>query len=554
MKDISKQKALFLIAVSILLISSCAAMYFCSVIEHLEDEQSRTRARELASAIAANIDMDLVRHLRTDVELTHGWSKEPVDNRAGRSRELNEYLEQYEGIDAKPEYQEVYHWLYDLLYATEVDSIYLAYLDRQTEAMVYMVDVGMENLRRPGSFDYLRGEDLKAIDDGFRTIGASVADTDTYGNIIGMAVPVHSDGGDAAIAYVGVDIRMDAIDAQRRRILMNAVLLVIVTTLMICAVSLYFTGRMLSEPMDTETVLAEEETKKNTRISAKKAKEEKKIDELKESLSELFMNMPALTFSKDVITGKYLACNQMFAEYAHKGTPERVVGLTDEEIFGAKQAAKLRESDEATLAMKGPNIFNEEVEDASGNIISLQTTKLQFMDANGRFCILGMSLDMTEMTMAKRESAKTMEAYQKVQNTALNYSRIARALASDYTFVYYVDLRSDTYKSYSSSNEEVGMEIAEEGADFFNLSRHNARELIYAPDLGYFLGLFTKENITKSIRDRGQFVVTYRLMINGEPTYVGMRAVFPEDDIDHIIIGVHNIEAQVLENEMRITS
>ena len=36
-----------------------------------------------------------------------------------------------------------------------------------------------------------------------------------------------------------------------------------------------------------------------------------------------------MTFSKDIDTRKYLACNQAFADYANKETPEGVVGLTD---------------------------------------------------------------------------------------------------------------------------------------------------------------------------------------------------------------------------------
>ena len=38
----------------------------------------------------------------------------------------------------------------------------------------------------------------------------------------------------------------------------------------------------------------------------------------------LLNSLPALTFSKDAETGRYLACSQSFAEYAHKQSPERV--------------------------------------------------------------------------------------------------------------------------------------------------------------------------------------------------------------------------------------
>ncbi|MBR0410470.1 MAG: hypothetical protein IJI25_05645 [Eubacterium sp.] len=52
------------------------------------------------------------------------------------------------------------------------------------------------------------------------------------------------------------------------------------------------------------------------------ARDAETIAELRESISALFNNMPGMSFSKDAETGVYLACNQAFAEYAHKQNPE----------------------------------------------------------------------------------------------------------------------------------------------------------------------------------------------------------------------------------------
>ena len=43
-----------------------------------------------------------------------------------------------------------------------------------------------------------------------------------------------------------------------------------------------------------------------------------RLAELMASVSSLLTNMPAMSFSKEVATGRYLACNQAFAEYAGK--------------------------------------------------------------------------------------------------------------------------------------------------------------------------------------------------------------------------------------------
>ncbi len=80
-------------------------------------------------------------------------------------------------------------------------------------------------------------------------------------------------------------------------------------------------------------------------------KETEKIRELKETISSLLDNMPALSFTKDAKTGVYLACNQAFAEYAHKDTPDGVVGLTDQQIFDAETAARFMEDDKTALSI-----------------------------------------------------------------------------------------------------------------------------------------------------------------------------------------------------------
>ena len=99
----------------------------------------------------------------------------------------------------------------------------------------------------------------------------------------------------------------------------------------------------------------------------------------------LLNHLPALTFSKEASTGKYIACNQAFAEYANKTSPEGVVGLTDFEIFDPVTATHFVEDDKKTLSMNEPYIFYEDVPDATGTAIRhLQTTKQKFIDESGR--------------------------------------------------------------------------------------------------------------------------------------------------------------------------
>ncbi len=171
-----------------------------------------------------------------------------------------------------------------------------------------------------------------------------------------------------------------------------------------------------------------------SRLSAMTNESSEKIEELRRSVESLLVNMPALTFSKDVEHGKYLACNQKFAEYAHKETPAGVVGLTDFDIFDHETAAHFVEDDKKALSMDRPHVFYEDVPDAAGNQRQFQTTKLKFTDTSGRLCLLGMCVDITEildeMESVKEEKAKVQEAYEKARFDSATYSGIVRGFIS----------------------------------------------------------------------------------------------------------------------------
>ena len=161
------------------------------------------------------------------------------------------------------------------------------------------------------------------------------------------------------------------------------------------------------------------EKKENQEAERKRLVEEvenaAKLAQLMGSVASLLTNMPAMSFSKDADTGRYLACNQSFADYAHKKSPTEVIGLTDFEIFDSETAAHFTEDDKRALEMDEPYIFFEDVPDAKGVLRNLQTTKMKFTDAGGRLCTLGMCVDVTEMTRIKSAEAASKAREQELK-------------------------------------------------------------------------------------------------------------------------------------------
>ena len=286
---------------------------------------------------------------------------------------------------------------------------------------------------------------------------------------------------------------------------------------------------------------AERKTNEQQRL----LEEAEKIAELKQTISSLLDNMPGMNYTVDTETGTYLACNQAFAEYAHKKSPEEVVGLKQAEIFDPVTAGKFADEDRVALSMDGPYIFFEDVSDAAGNRRQLQTTKLKYIDASGRQCLLGISQDVTDMVRIRRENAMTKEAYEKARSTGLIYNHIAQALARGYADLYYVNLDSEEFIEYRPDGGNGALTEARRGYHFFEECQIEAEEFVHPDDREAFCRAMDRKTLVAALDRNRTFVMTYRLLTEGKPTYVSMKVSRMEDDDRCIIIGVTDVDEEM---------
>ena len=268
----------------------------------------------------------------------------------------------------------------------------------------------------------------------------------------------------------------------------------------------------------------------------------------------LLNHLPALTFSKDAETGIYLACNQPFAEYAHKESPEGVVGLTDFEIFDQVTAAHFVEDDRKTLSMDEPYIFFEDVPDAAGNPRHFQTTKQKFTDSSGRLCTLGLCVDVTMITEIKAREAEMQAKQEELQQRLTlqeqlleqqagrnQQAQLITALSSDYWSVYYLELDKDWGVCYQSHGDiDDGFAVGEE---FPYLAAVTAYANRYITDAyrEEFLRFIQPDSIRVGLKE--QRVISYRYMVSrhGKETYEMVRFAgvrHPEDRDDHLVHAV----------------
>ena len=280
---------------------------------------------------------------------------------------------------------------------------------------------------------------------------------------------------------------------------------------------------------------------------SRQLEEAEKIADLKDRFRALLDNMPGMAFTKDAETGKYLACNQAFAEYAHKDSPESVTGLTDTQIFDPETAAHFAHDDSIALSLSKPYIFYEDVSDAEGNPRQLQTTKIKYKDTAGRFCVLGMCQDITDLMRIQHEHSMTKEAYESAVKTSLMYSHIAQTLARDYAEMFYVNTDSEEFIEYRSKEENSTLEEIRRGWHFFSDCKAELCESVYPDDREAFLNAMNRKRLMKALNQKKSFVMTYRRMIRNKPVYASMKISRMETDEQYIIIGIMDVDAEIRE-------
>ncbi len=294
-----------------------------------------------------------------------------------------------------------------------------------------------------------------------------------------------------------------------------------------------------------------------------------RLAELMGSLSSLLTNMPAMSFSKDAETRVYLACNQAFAEYAGKSSPEEVVGLTDHEIFDKDTADHFVEDDTKALNMDGAYVFFEDVPDATGKVFrNLQTTKIKFIDYDNRLCLLGMCVDVTEMTRVKTAEAEARAKQEELQEKLALREHIEEqekqqkeldsmitAMASDYRSVYHVDIDTDDAVCYRADPEDP--DRVEEGTHFpytetFVEYCNNHVDPEYREGFLHFIDI---DNIRSTLATENIMAYRYLAHRGGSDYYEMLRMAgvrHPRDRDDNVVHAV-GVGFTVIDTEMRET-
>ena len=238
------------------------------------------------------------------------------------------------------------------------------------------------------------------------------------------------------------------------------------------------------------------------------------------SATKVFNTQPMFVVEYDGSKATVVRCNRAYHEFIeqHRGQIRlrETVSVSD---LSSKTSTAFYEA-LLQCEEEGHRIFIDETLE-NGDVLHAVTRKVMTNPVTGitayAFAVLGISHEDEE---------------------ALTFSDMARSLSSDYIFLYHVNLKTEAFTEYSFSRDNEGISTERRGANFFGAAREDARDYLYADDQEGFITAFTKENVCNALKETGVFTHNYRLLIDGVPRRVAMKAVRLGKDDNQLIIGV----------------
>ena len=226
--------------------------------------------------------------------------------------------------------------------------------------------------------------------------------------------------------------------------------------------------------------------------------------------------------------GFFKSCEQEAKRYVHPEDRDAFVSAMNQEFL----SDVLSQNEEYKMTYR-------RIKDGRSFYVQM---RISCMKDDERYIVVAVS-DINELVMKRREE-------ERIQEERIVYARL-HALTGNFIVVYVVNPQNDHFREFNSiASYEQNFALEKEGEDFFERAREVTRLHIHPLDLGRFLASFSKANVRAAIERDGIYTLGYRLVMDGRPIYVQMKAAMVEENKgSRLIIGLNDIDAQVRQEE-----
>ena len=128
------------------------------------------------------------------------------------------------------------------------------------------------------------------------------------------------------------------------------------------------------------------------------------------------------------------------------------------------------------------------------------------------------------------------------------FDQVANTLAKQFDSLYYVDIESGNFIEFFHSKMLSGLNLPEQGNNFFSFLSEQAKRTVHPDDLDYVLSLIDKEKLLKKLNESNSSLIVFRFVLDGKIMHVCHFTILC-DDKKHILGCIRNIESEFIERE-----
>ena len=136
---------------------------------------------------------------------------------------------------------------------------------------------------------------------------------------------------------------------------------------------------------------------------------------------------------------------------------------------------------------------------------------------------------------------------------SITNAEIAQSLASMFEVIYHIDTETGTYTEYMSSETYERLGLRHEGSDFFKKAVSDINSFIHPDDRDMVNANISRDSLIPKLRENGSFSLTYRQVLDDRTQYVNLLAFLRQNDSEHIVMAVRNIDKQIRQENESLT-
>ena len=244
-----RYKIVSLLVLFAIILAGISVLVSYRTVERMNDQQYRSKANEVAATLARAIDPEDAVRLRDDVEAIYRAADDKVRSDAWGSPEFEAYVGRFSGIEDTEAYRNLMAVVSSLQEVNDVDCLYLAWVDPEEEAFVYLLDAALEDPCPVGCIDPLYEMNRGILKDPMLGFPAYVTNTEEYGWLVTAGAPVVDEEGQA-VCYAMADVSMDTIKAQEKAFLTQLVTSLLLLTALLSVIVIWYVNRSVIKPVN----------------------------------------------------------------------------------------------------------------------------------------------------------------------------------------------------------------------------------------------------------------------------------------------------------------